>query len=373
MKVGIVGGGQLGRMLAIAGLPLGMRFRFLEPSADCPAAALGEVITAPYDDPDGLDRFATQISVATFEFENVPAATAEALAQRLSLAPGPRALAVSQDRISEKRFFRECGVPVQAFAAVASAKELHEALATVGTPAMLKTRRLGYDGKGQRLVRDAAQAAAAWQELGKVPCILESLVHFSAEVSLVATRARRGGSVEWVSWPLTQNEHTHGILRRSVAPAPCDPTGALAESARTFVRRIMDELDYIGTMAVEFFVTPDGLVANEMAPRVHNSGHWTIEGAVTSQFENHMRAVARMPLGSTEARGMSVMRNLIGQVPNPSALLPAGTHLHLYGKQPRPGRKLGHVTSVAQLQDDALSASDAAFAALQGQPASARG
>lgn len=348
MKVGIVGGGQLGRMLAIAGVPLGMRFRFLEPSADCPAAALGEVITAPYDDPDGLDRFASQLSVATFEFENVPASAAEALAQRLSLAPGPRALAVSQDRISEKRFFRECGVPVQPFAAVSSAKELEDALSTVGTPAMLKTRRLGYDGKGQRMVRDASQAAAAWHDLGKVPCILESLVHFSAEVSLVATRTRRGGRVEWVSWPLTQNEHAHGILRRSVAPAPCDPTGALAESARTAVRRIMDELDYIGTMAVEFFVTPQGLLANEMAPRVHNSGHWTIDGAHTSQFENHMRAVASMALGPTVARGLCAMVNLVGRAPSAAEILAAcpEAHVHLYGKHARAGRKLGHVTLV---------------------------
>ena len=363
MKVGIVGGGQLGRMLAIAGLPLGMRFRFLEPSADCPAAALGEVITAPYDDQDGLDRFASQISVATFEFENVPASTAEALAQRLALAPGPRALAVSQDRISEKRFFRECGVPVQAFAAVSSAKELDQALASVGTPAMLKTRRLGYDGKGQRLVRDAAQAAAAWQELGKVPCILESLVTFSAEVSLVATRARRGGSVEWASWPLTQNEHAHGILRRSVAPAPCDPKGTLAESARTHVRRIMDELDYIGTMAVEFFVTKDGLIANEMAPRVHNSGHWTIDGAHTSQFENHMRAVASMALGPTGARGLCAMVNLVGRAPAAAEILSAcpEAHVHLYGKHPRAGRKLGHVTVVAKDQ----ATLDAALARLE--------
>jgi 5-(carboxyamino)imidazole ribonucleotide synthase len=363
MKVGIVGGGQLGRMLAMAGLPLGMRFRFLEPSADCPAAALGEVITAPYDDPDGLERFASQISIATFEFENVPASTAESLAQRLALAPGPRALAVSQDRISEKRFFRECGVPVQAFAAVSNAKELDDALASVGTPAMLKTRRLGYDGKGQRLVREAAQAATAWQELGKVPCILESLVPFSAEVSLVATRTRRGGSVEWVSWPLAQNAHAHGILRRSVAPAPCDPSGALAQSARTHVRRIMDELDYIGTMAVEFFVTHDGLIANEMAPRVHNSGHWTIDGAHTSQFENHMRAVASMALGPTAARGLCAMVNLVGRAPSAAELLAAcpEAHVHLYGKHARAGRKLGHVTVVTEDQ----ATLDAALARLE--------
>ena len=349
MKVGIVGGGQLGRMLAIAGLPLGMRFRFLEPSADCPAAALGEVITAPYDDPDGLDRFAAQISVATFEFENVPASTADALADRLSLAPGPRALAVSQDRISEKRFFRECGVPVQAFAAVSTAKELDEALSAVGTPAMLKTRRMGYDGKGQRLVRSAGDAAGAWQELGKVPCILESLVRFTAEVSLVATRGRRGGKVEWVSWPLTQNEHAHGILRCSVAPAPCDADGALADSARGYVRRIMDELDYVGTMAVEFFVTDAGLVANEMAPRVHNSGHWTIDGSATSQFENHMRAVTSMALGPTDALGRCAMVNLVGRAPSAAEILAAcpQAHVHLYGKHARAGRKLGHVTLVA--------------------------
>jgi 5-(carboxyamino)imidazole ribonucleotide synthase len=228
---------------------------------------------------------------------------------------------------------------------------------------MLKTRRLGYDGKGQRLVREAAQAATAWQELGKVPCILESLVPFSAEVSLVATRTRRGGSVEWVSWPLAQNAHAHGILRRSVAPAPCDPSGALAQSARTHVRRIMDELDYIGTMAVEFFVTHDGLIANEMAPRVHNSGHWTIDGAHTSQFENHMRAVASMALGPTAARGLCAMVNLVGRAPSAAELLAAcpEAHVHLYGKHARAGRKLGHVTVVTEDQ----ATLDAALARLE--------
>ena len=358
MKVGIVGGGQLGRMLALAGVPLGMRFRFLEPSADCPAAALGEVVTAPYDDPDGLERFASQLSVATFEFENVPAASAEALADRLALAPGPRALAVAQDRISEKRFFQQCGLPVQPFASVSTTQDLDAAVASVGMPAMLKTRRMGYDGKGQRLLREAAAAHRAWAELGKVPCILEALVPFSAEVSVVATRGRRGGKVDWACWPLTQNEHHAGILRRSVAPAPCDPSGELGAAAERHARAVMDALDYVGTMAIEFFVTPDGLVANEMAPRVHNSGHWTIDGSPKSQFENHMRAVASMALGPAGVRGHVAMLNLVGRAPSAAELLAScpDARVHLYGKHARPGRKLGHVTLVAP-DAAALSAS----------------
>ena len=351
MKIGVVGGGQLGRMLGLAGLPLGFQFRFLEPAADCPAARLGEIIRAPYDDLDGLERFAQDLSFATYEFENVPAETAQWLSERLVLAPTARALAIAQDRIAEKTTFRDLAIPVQNFIGISSANEIDAAVRKVPLPAVLKTRRLGYDGKGQRVLRTngddaAATVRTAWNELGRVPCILESFVDFSAEVSMIAVRVRNPGhGASIFFYPLTQNEHRHGILWKSQAPAPCDRDGQLADAAQKYVRALLESLDYVGVIAVEFFVTASGLVANEMAPRVHNSGHWTIDGAVTSQFENHLRAVGSMPLGSTECKGSSVMINLVGRAPITSRIMEiSGAKLHLYGKGARTGRKLGHVT-----------------------------
>ena len=350
MKIGVVGGGQLGRMLGLAGLPLGFQFRFLEPAADCPAARLGEIIRAPYDDLDGLERFAQDLSFATYEFENVPAETAQWLSERLMLAPTARALAIAQDRIAEKTTFRDLAIPVQNFIGISSANEIDAAVRKVPLPAVLKTRRLGYDGKGQRVLRtngdDAVTVRTAWDELGRVPCILESFVDFSAEVSMIAVRVRNPGhGASILFYPLTQNEHRHGILWKSQAPAPCDRDGQLADAAQKYVRALLESLDYVGVIAVEFFVTASGLVANEMAPRVHNSGHWTIDGAVTSQFENHLRAVGSMPLGSTECKGSSVMINLVGRAPITSRIMEIlGAKLHLYGKGARAGRKLGHVT-----------------------------
>ncbi len=359
MKIGVVGGGQLARMLGLAGLPLGFQFRFLEPSSECPAAHLGEIIRAPYDDADGLERFSCDLACATYEFENVPAATAHWLDERLTLAPTARALAIAQDRIVEKATFRELSIPVQATAGIASLADIAAAVRTVALPAVLKTRRLGYDGKGQRVLHptasDCSQAVrAAWDELGRVPCILESFVSFEAEVSQIAVRGRsRAHGAVTAFYPLTQNEHRGGILFKSHAPAPCDPTGELARTAQQYVLRLMESLDYIGVIAVEFFVTTAGLVANEMAPRVHNSGHWTMDGAATSQFENHLRAVAGLPLGSTDARGASVMINLVGRAPITARLLEIpSAHLHLYGKGPRAGRKLGHVTLTAPTARD---------------------
>ena len=354
MKVGIVGGGQLGRMLGLAGVPLGMHFRFLEPSLDCPASRLGEIIRAPYDDPDGLERFAQDLGFATYEFENVPAQTAGWLEERVALAPGSRALEVAQDRIREKTTLRDLDIPVQAFASIGSAGDVPAAIERVGLPAVLKTRRMGYDGKGQRVLRPSTNAAAcvmeAWDGLGRVPCILEAFVPFDAEVSQVAVRTRRaGGGANHAFWPLTQNEHRNGILWKSQAPAPCDQNGSLAAAARAHVARLMDELDYVGVIAVEFFVAGGLLVANEIAPRVHNYGHWTIDGAETSQFENHLRAVTGLPLGSTTARGASIMFNLVGKLPLSSRVLAqSGAHLHLYGKSARAGRKVGHVTLTGQ-------------------------
>jgi 5-(carboxyamino)imidazole ribonucleotide synthase len=337
-------------MLGLAGLPLGFQFRFLEPAADCPAARLGEIIRAPYDDLDGLERFAQDLSFATYEFENVPAETAQWLSERLVLAPTARALAIAQDRIAEKTTFRDLAIPVQNFIGISSANEIDAAVRKVPLPAVLKTRRLGYDGKGQRVLRtngdDAVTVRTAWNELGRVPCILESFVDFSAEVSMIAVRARAPGHGSVIAfYQLTQNEHRHGILWKSQAPAPCDRDGQLADTAQKYVRALLESLDYVGVIAVEFFVTPSGLVANEMAPRVHNSGHWTIDGAVTSQFENHLRAVGSMPLGSTECKGSSVMINLVGRAPINSRIMEiSGAKLHLYGKGARAGRKLGHVT-----------------------------
>lgn len=351
MKIGVVGGGQLGRMLGLAGLPLGFQFRFLEPAADCPAGRLGEIIRAPYDDIDGLERFAQDLSFATYEFENVPAETAQWLSERLTLAPTARALTIAQDRIAEKTTFRDLSIPVQNFVGIASASEIDSAVHKVPLPAVLKTRRLGYDGKGQRVLRtggadSAATVRAAWDELGRVPCILESFVDFSAEVSMIAVRARNPGHGAVIAfYPLTQNEHRNGILWKSQAPAPCDRDGKLADAAKKYVRALLEYLDYVGVIAVEFFVTASGLIANEMAPRVHNSGHWTIDGAATSQFENHLRAVGSMHLGSTECEGSSIMINLVGRSPITSRILEiSGAKLHLYGKGARAGRKLGHIT-----------------------------
>jgi 5-(carboxyamino)imidazole ribonucleotide synthase len=351
MLIGVVGGGQLGRMIALAGIPLGYRFRFLDPSADCPAGAVGELIRGAYDDESALERLMQGVDATTYEFENVPARAAHFLDRHTRLAPPAHSLAVAQDRIAEKSFFRECGVPVQAFRAVATDEELAAAVREVGVPGVLKTRRMGYDGKGQAVIRDAAVAGTAWASLGHVPCIYEAFVPFEREVSVVATRGRGGA---FAAHPLTRNEHREGILRVSVAPDP-ESSHALRRTAEGYVRAIAEHLNHVGTLAVEFFVTKDGLVANEMAPRVHNSGHWTIEGAVTSQFENHVRAVAGLPLGSADVRGAAAMVNLIGTVPDVHRMLDIpSAHVHLYGKDAKPGRKLGHVTVVASDHDELM-------------------
>jgi 5-(carboxyamino)imidazole ribonucleotide synthase len=351
MLIGVVGGGQLGRMIALAGIPLGFRFRFLDPNEECPAAAVGELLCGAYDDEVALSQLIDGATAATYEFENVPARAARYLDGHTRLAPPPLSLAVAQDRIAEKDFFRECGVPVQPYRAVSSDADLAQALREIGVPGVLKTRRLGYDGKGQVVLRDERNAGFAWESLDRAPCIYEAFVPFEREVSVVATRAR-GGSFS--AHPLIRNEHREGILRVSVAPDP-DSTVALRRAAESHVRAIAERLNHVGTLAVEFFVTSTGLIANEMAPRVHNSGHWTIEGAVTSQFENHLRAVAGLPLGSGEGRGAAAMVNLIGTVPSVADFLSIpGAHVHLYGKEPKPGRKLGHVTVIARDYDELM-------------------
>jgi len=341
--VGILGAGQLGRMLALAGHPLGIRCRFLDPGEDPSAGAVGECLRAPYADPAAIARLAEGLDVATFEFENVPVAAAEALAARVAVHPRPAALAAKQDRLDEKRFLRGLGVPTAPFAEVSSRAGLDAAVAQIGLPAVLKTRRDGYDGKGQAVLRVSADLDRAWAALGALPLILEGFIPFERECSLLAVRGHDGAIR---CWPLTENVHRAGILHRSIAPAT--GAAALTASAERHARAVLEALDYVGVLAIEFFVHAGGLLANEMAPRVHNSGHWTQDGAVTSQFENHLRAICGLPLGDTAVRGAAAMINLVGTIPDPAAILAVpGAKLHLYGKSPRPGRKVGHVNLCA--------------------------
>ncbi|KFL36674.1 5-(carboxyamino)imidazole ribonucleotide synthase [Arenimonas donghaensis] len=342
--VGILGGGQLARMMALAGAPLGLRFLVLDATPDACAGQFAPMLEADYRDQAGLAEFAGRVDVATFDFENVPAESARWLAERVPVFPNPRALAVAQDRLAEKTLFRELGIPVPEFATIDSREQLDAALASVGTPCILKTRRLGYDGKGQFRIKSPADADAAWQALGpqaaSVGLILEGFVAFQRELSVVAVRGRDG---ELQAWPLTENWHDHGILSASLAPAQTD--AALQAQALDAARRVAEALDYVGVFALELFLKDGVLVANEMAPRVHNSGHWTIEGAETSQFQNHLRAVLGLPLGSTRALGHSVMLNWIGAMPAAAPVLAeACGHWHDYGKSPREGRKVGHAT-----------------------------
>jgi 5-(carboxyamino)imidazole ribonucleotide synthase len=351
--VAVLGGGQLGRMLGLAGIPLGLRFRFLDPVEGAPADAVGGLIVGALGDEASLDAVAADAAVVTYEWEGVPADAARFLASRYPVRPGARSLEVAQDRLTEKETFRRLGIATPAFAAVGTRAELDHAVGVVGgLPAVLKTRRGGYDGKGQRVVRTPADLDAAWDALGDVPLILESRVPFDREVSVLAVRGADG---EIACWPLVENVHEGGILRVSRAPAPgLDP--AMQLRGEDLARRLLTDLDHVGVLAVELFELDGELLANEIAPRVHNSGHWTIEGAETSQFENHLRAILGRPLGSTATRGPSAMMNCIGEMPDRDAVLAVpGAHLHDYGKAPRPGRKLGHVTVTAP-DDDELTA-----------------
>jgi len=341
MTIGILGGGQLGYMLALAGYPLGLRFRFLDPSPEAPVGRIAHRVTAEFTDDQALEKFAHGLEVATYEFENVPVQTARFLAERVPVYPAPAALEEAQDRRREKRLFQRLGIPTTDFAEISEREEFDAALKQVGLPSVLKTCRLGYDGKGQWLMRTAEDVDRARAELPSVPLILEKLVAFSRELSILGVRSRTG---ETVFYPLVENHHRGGILRLSLAPAPQIAPG-LQQTAEEATRRILEELDYAGVICLELFQVGEKLLANEIAPRVHNSGHWSIEGAATSQFENHLRAILGMPLGSTATVGYSAMVNLIGELPEAAEVLRTpNTHLHLYGKSPRPGRKLGHVT-----------------------------
>jgi len=341
--IGVLGGGQLARMLALAGAPLGLRFLVVDSAEDACAAQVAPMLRADWRDFDALADFARRIDVATFDFENVPADTAQWLTEHTKVFPNPRALATSQDRLAEKSLFREIGLDTPAFAAVDSRDGLARAVEEIGTPSILKTRRLGYDGKGQFRLKSPGDVDAAWQALGGAPSILEAFVPFERELSVIAVRARDG---EFRTWPLTQNWHADGILSASLAPAP--HADALAPVAFAHARRIAERLDYVGTFALELFVRDGRLLGNEMAPRVHNSGHWTIEGAPASQFENHVRAVLGMPLGDTSALGVNAMLNWVGELPPADPVLAEPrAHWHDYGKSPRPGRKVGHATFCA--------------------------
>lgn len=339
--VGIFGGGQLGRMLAQAALPLGIQCTFYEATQDCPAAALGKVIDQTQ--PDSLQQFANSADVFSLEFENTPLADADVLTQQHTLYPPRQALATAQNRLLEKALFDALDIPVAPYSAIHSLQDLQQAASTQGLPLVVKTATGGYDGKGQFVVREAAQIEQAWQELGRAaPLVAESFVAFSREVSIIAVRGQNG---EVRSWPLAENHHHHGILSHSIVPAPQSEN--LLPVAQDYITRLLNHLQYVGVLTLELFVTEQGLLANEMAPRVHNSGHWSIEGAVCSQFENHMRAVAGLPLGSTALVKPCVMINIIGKHPQRSAVLALeGAHLHVYGKTERAGRKLGHITLV---------------------------
>jgi 5-(carboxyamino)imidazole ribonucleotide synthase len=346
--VGILGGGQLARMLALSGAPLGLRFLVMDTASDACAAQFAPMVVGDYRDGSALAEFASRIDIATFDFENVPAESARWLSDRVPVFPSPRALATAQDRLAEKTLFRELGIPVPDFAPVASRDELDAAVARIGAPCILKTRRLGYDGKGQFRLRTAGDVAAAWDALGaqagKVGLILEAFVPFERELSVVAVRGRDG---DFRTWPLTENWHVDGVLSASLAPAAVD--AALEATAVAHARALAEALDYVGVFALELFCRDGVLLANELAPRVHNSGHWTIEGSETSQFQNHLRAVLGLPLGDTRMVGRACMLNWIGEMPDPAPLLrEAGGHWHDYGKAPRAGRKVGHATLRAE-------------------------
>jgi 5-(carboxyamino)imidazole ribonucleotide synthase len=339
MTIGIVGAGQLGRMMALAGYPLGFDFLFLDRDARTPGGQVAPILTGELADRTLLGQLSQRCDVLTFDWENIPVEALDGLPGKARIAPPLRALAAAQDRLSEKRTFELLGIPTTRYAAVDSRQSLEIAVKSIGLPGVLKTRRMGYDGKGQSVLRGPADIDRAWEALGGAPLLYENLVAFDGEVSVIAVRGLDG---DIAFYPLNLNVHREGILRLTRAPYG---NAGITRQAQRAARRVLQHFKYVGVLTIEFFVKRGRLVANEMAPRVHNSGHWTIEGADTSQFENHVRAIAGLPLGSTKARGHSAMINLVGEMPTRDALLAqAGVHWHDYGKSPRPGRKLGHVT-----------------------------
>lgn len=349
MKIGILGGGQLARMIALAGYPLGLKFIVLDPDVNAGAAGLSEHLHGAYDDPALLAELAEKADVVTYEFENVPAHVAEFLSSHTTVYPPANALAVAQDRLLEKNFFKQLGIRTAPFAAVDDLQDLQQAMAQIGYPAILKSRRMGYDGKGQMVLHSADQLESAWQAMQGAASIIEGFVPFQREVSIIAAR-RPSGDI--VYYPLSENRHQGGILR----VAECRSGDAAQSAAEDYVKSLLEKLDYVGVIALELFDVDGELLANEFAPRVHNSGHWSIEGAETSQFENHLRAILDLPLGSTQARGFAGMVNFIGGLAADDQVLSlANSHLHLYDKAPRKGRKVAHATARS---DDAAEFAD---------------
>jgi 5-(carboxyamino)imidazole ribonucleotide synthase len=353
--VGILGAGQLARMLAQAGQPMGLEFVFLDPAPDACAAEYGEHICAQWDDEAALKKLARCSDVVTFDFENVPESSASLIEFLCPVFPPPRALYKSQDRLREKTMMQTLGIPVAPFHEVSSRPDLIAAVDKIGFPCVLKTRRLGYDGKGQKVLRFQEDMERAWQVFGDFELICEGFVSFDAECSIIAARGRDG---QTVYWPLTRNLHRDGILAISAAPAFGPRLQARAEE---LIQRMLDHLDYVGVMALELFLKDDELLANEFAPRVHNSGHWSIDGAKTSQFENHLRAICGLSLGNTEASFHALMFNLLGKIPEFAAQQAAlqhtvaAFHWHDYHKTPRAGRKVGHVTVTADSETELRS------------------
>lgn len=345
--IGIVGAGQLGRMLALAGYPLGLKFVFLDKSPDAPGGQVGEIITGAFDQAEKIAALASRVDLLTYDVENVPASALAGLPEDKPFLPPVAALAAGQDRLAEKQLFRALKIPTPRFRPVQTMLELEQAIQEIGYPAVLKTRRLGYDGRGQRLIRSPAELGSAFNALCGVPLIVEEFIAFEREVSAIGVRNRRG---ETAFYPLAENRHAEGILRLSLAPYA---DRKLTAQARTYLRRVLEHFDYAGVLTIEFFVKNGRLIANETAPRVHNSGHWTIEGAVTSQFENHIRAILDLPLGDTAPLGYAAMVNFIGTLPPLASVLRIpGAHFHDYGKEPRPGRKLGHATLVCRTRKE---------------------
>ncbi len=341
MTVGIVGAGQLGRMMALAGIPLGEHILFLDRDDHSPGAQVAPSLLGDIDDPALLATLAERCEIVTFDVENLPREAAARVAATTLLLPPLDALATAQDRLLEKTLFNALGIETVAWRAVESLEQLLAAAEALGLPAVLKTRRLGYDGRGQRFIRQRDELRGAWEALGRGAMILEAFAPFDEEVSLIGVRNRRG---ERRHYPLTRNVHWQGILDYSLAPVE---RPALQREAERCLDRLLEHFDYAGVLTVEFFVVDGRLLANEMAPRVHNSGHWTLEGAVTSQFENHLRGILDLPLGDTSARGYAAMVNFLGRLPERAAVLAIeGCHFHDYGKHPRPRRKIGHATVV---------------------------
>jgi 5-(carboxyamino)imidazole ribonucleotide synthase len=340
MRIGIIGAGQLGQMLGFAARDLGMQCQFVDPSPNPPAAECGPVIQAAFDDPVALATLADNCDVLTYEFENVPVEALRVIVDRVDIYPPPDALRHAQDRLLEKQLFKHLNIPLPAYQRVDTLADLHAAADTIGLPLVLKTRRLGYDGKGQFVVRAHGDIAEAWNELGSAELIAEAWVDFDFEVSAIGARNVSGNVI---NYPLTQNEHVNGILRTSRAPITNE---ALTPIAETYMANLLEQLNYVGVLALELFVVGDQLLANEFAPRVHNSGHWSIEGATPSQFAAHLLAISDGELSSPQLNGHAGMLNLIGEIPAPARSLEFGV-LHDYGKAPRPGRKLGHITVLA--------------------------